>query len=133
MNKAKKEIVEVDIPEALAAMPFSQAIKVGSLVFVAGQVAYDLEKGELITGSIEEQTESVFGHLKRILEAAGTSLDNLVKITIFMDDLGEYDGMNKVRKKYIGEHPPVSTCVRVAGLMAGMKVEIEAVAVIPDE
>ena len=131
--KFQKEIIEVDLPEALAAMPFSQAIKVGNMVFVAGQVAYDLEKGELITGSIEEQTESIFGHIKRILEVAGTSLDNLVKIGIFMDDLDEYEGMNKVRKKYIGDRPPVSTCVRVAGLMMGMKVEIEAVAVIPDE
>ncbi len=132
MARIEKEIVNIEIPDALAAMPFSQAIKVGPMLYIAGQVAYDLEKGELIMGTIEEQTESIFGHIKRILEAAGTSLDNLVKISIFMNDLAEYEGMNSVRVKYIGENPPVSTCVQVDGLMMGMKVEIEAVAVVPE-
>jgi 2-iminobutanoate/2-iminopropanoate deaminase len=131
---AKKELVPVKIPDALARVgPFSQAIKVGNLLFIAGQGPLDIETGEVVHTTIEEQTHLAFQNVKRALTAAGTSLDNLVRLTIFLTDFKDYDAMNKVRLQYVGRIPPVSSTVQVAYLYQGIKIEIEATAVVPEE
>jgi 2-iminobutanoate/2-iminopropanoate deaminase len=128
----KKELVPVKIPDRLAKVgPFSQAIKVGNLLFVAGQGPLDLETGEVVNSTIEEQTHLAFQNVKRALTAAGTSLDNLVRLTIFLTDFKDYEAMNRIRQQYVGKIPPVSSTVQVSYLYAGIKIEIEATAVIP--
>jgi 2-iminobutanoate/2-iminopropanoate deaminase len=128
----KKQLVEVKIPEKVRKIgPFSQAIRAGPLVFLAGQAPLDQETGEVVHGTIQEETKVTFENIKRNLEAAGTSLDNLVRLTIFLADFKDYEGMNEVRKKYVGKVPPVSSAIQVAYMYQGIKVEIEATAVVP--
>jgi 2-iminobutanoate/2-iminopropanoate deaminase len=97
-------------------------------VFVSGQLALRPGEKELAGGSIAEQTEQVFANLVAILEAAGSSLDRLVKTTVFLQDLDDFAGMNEVYARHIGGEPPARSTVEVAKLPSGALVEIEAVA-----
>jgi 2-iminobutanoate/2-iminopropanoate deaminase len=116
-------------PAPFQGAPYSQAIAAGGLVFVSGQLG--LKPGETaITGKIEEQTEQVFANLKEILEAAGSSLDRLVKTTVFLQHLDDFQAMNAVYVKHVGEQPPARATVEVARLPSGALVEIEAVALL---
>ena len=128
----KKELVNVKVPEKVSKIgPFSQVIRAGPLVFLAGQAPLDQKTGEVVHGTIQEETRATFENIKRNLEAAGTSLDNLVRLTIFLADFKDYEGMNEIRKQYVGKVPPVSSAIQVAYMYQGIKVEIEATAVIP--
>jgi 2-iminobutanoate/2-iminopropanoate deaminase len=128
----KKELVNVNIPDKVKRIgPFSQAIRAGPFVFLAGQAPLDQKTGEVVHGTIQEETRVTFENIKRNLEAAGTSLDNLVRLTIFLADFKDYEGMNVVRKEYVGKIPPVSSAIQVAYMYQGIKVEIEATAVVP--
>jgi len=115
-------------PAPFQGAPYSQAIKVGELVFVSGQLALEPGEKELAGGTIEEQTEQVFANLGAILEAAGSSLDRIVKTTVYLQALGDFAGMNAVYSKYVGEQPPARATVEVAALPSGALVEIEAIA-----
>lgn len=115
-------------PAPFQGAPYSQAIKAGGLVFVSGQLALEPGGKELSGGTITEQTEQVFANLRAILEAAGSSLDRIVKTTVYLQNLGDFSGMNDVYAKYVGESPPARATVEVAALPSGALVEIEAVA-----
>ncbi|MGI8974891.1 MAG: Rid family detoxifying hydrolase, partial [Gaiella sp.] len=114
-------------PAPFQGAPYNQAIKAGELVFVAGQVGTKLgDSGP--RGDIAEQTEQTMRNLGAILEAAGSSLDNLVKTSVFLQDLGDFAAMNEVYAKHVGERPPARSTFEVAKLPAGAVVEIEAIA-----
>jgi 2-iminobutanoate/2-iminopropanoate deaminase len=117
-------------PAPFQGAPYSQAISAGGLVFVAGQVGLRPDHAELVGETIQEQTEQVFANLKAILEEAGSSLDRLVKTTVYLDDFGDFAGMNEVYAKHVGEKPPARATVEVAALPSGAKVEIEAIATV---
>ena len=115
-------------PAPFQGAPYSQAIVVGELVFVSGQLALRPGEAELMGGTIEEQTEQIFANLRAILEAAGSGLDRLVKTTVFLANLDDFPGMNEVYARHVGERPPARATVEVARLPSGALVEIEAVA-----
>jgi 2-iminobutanoate/2-iminopropanoate deaminase len=117
-----------EAPAPFQGAPYSQAIRSGELVFVSGQLALTPGAHELSGGSIQEQTEQIFRNLSAILAAAGTSLDKLVKTTVFLADLGDFQGMNEVYAKHVGDRPPARSTVEVAALPSGALVEIEAIA-----
>lgn len=126
---AEKDVIRTDrAPGPFQGAPYNQAIRVGDLVFVAGQLGVSLETGELAGPSAAEQTELVMGNLAAILEAAGSSLDRLVKTTVFLIDLDDFAAMNDVYARHVGDRPPARSTVEVAGLPTGARVEIEAVA-----
>jgi 2-iminobutanoate/2-iminopropanoate deaminase len=126
-----KEIVRTEAaPAPFQGAPYSQAIKANGFVFVSGQLSLRPGDKELSAGDISAQTEQVFANLRAILEAAGTSLDNLVKTTVFLQNLGDFAGMNEVYSKHVGERPPARSTVEVAKLPSGALVEIEAIALV---
>jgi 2-iminobutanoate/2-iminopropanoate deaminase len=116
-----------EAPSPFQGAPYSQAIKSGDFVFVSGQLG--LKPGDTqISGTIQEQTEQIFRNLKAILEAAGSGLDRIVKTTVFLTDLGHFQGMNEVYAKHVGDDRPARSTVGIAALPSGALVEIEAVA-----
>ena len=126
-----KDVVRTEAaPAPFQGAPYSQAIKANGFVFVSGQLSLRPGDKELTAGEIGPQTEQVFANLRAILEAAGTSLDNLVKTTVFLQNLDDFAGMNEVYSKHVGERPPVRSTVEVAKLPSGALVEIEAIALI---
>lgn len=126
---AEKVVVRTDrAPGPFQGAPYNQAIRVGDLVFVAGQLGINLESGELAGAGIAEQTEQIMANLGAILDAAGSSLDNLVKTTVFLMDLGDFSGMNEVYARHLGDRPPARSTVQISALPSGALVEIEAVA-----
>ena len=108
--------------------PYSQAAIVGDLVFTAGQVALDPATGTAIEGAIEAQTARVLDNLAAVLAAAGSSLSQVVKTTVFLTDMADFPAMNQVYAQAFGDHKPARATVAVAGLPLGVRVEIEAVA-----
>ena len=123
-----KRVVRTEAaPAPFQGAPYSQAIAAGGFLFVSGQLG--LRPGDtLISGTIQEQTEQTFANLKAILEAAGTSLERLVKTTVFLQNLDDFQAMNEVYARYVGDQPPARATVEVAQLPSGALVEIEAVA-----
>ncbi|MEK7328913.1 MAG: RidA family protein [Chloroflexota bacterium] len=117
-----------DAPKAIG--PYSQAIRVGDLVYTAGQVSIVPATGDLIAGDIEAQTRQALNNLKAVLEAAGSGLDKVVKTTVFMTDLGDFARMNAVYAEFFPAQPPARSTVQVAALPKGAMVEIECVAVV---
>jgi len=113
-------------PKAIG--PYSQAIVSDNLVFTAGQVALDPKSGDLVGRSTAEQTEQVFANLQAVLAAAGTSLQNVVKTTVYLADMADFAQMNEVYAKHFGTHKPARSTVQAAGLPKGARVEIDAVA-----
>ena len=108
--------------------PYSQAVVVGDLVFTAGQVALDPTSGKVVEGGVEPQTARVMENIAAVLEAAGSSLSQVVKTTVFLTDMADFPAMNKVYAEAFGDHKPARATVAVAGLPLGVRVEIEAVA-----
>ena len=108
--------------------PYSQAAIVGDLVFTAGQVALDPATGTVIEGGIEAQTARVMENIAAVLDAAGSSLSQVVKTTVFLTDMADFPAMNQVYAEAFGDHKPARATVAVAGLPLGVRVEIEAVA-----
>ena len=126
---AEKTIVRTEAaPAPFQGAPYSQAIGAGDFIFVSGQLALKPGDKELSGGSIEEQTEQVFANLAAILAEAGSGLDKLVKTTVFLQNLDDFQGMNSVYTAYVGARPPARSTVEVAKLPSGALVEIEAIA-----
>jgi 2-iminobutanoate/2-iminopropanoate deaminase len=126
-----KEVVRTEAaPAPFQGAPYSQAIKADDLVFVSGQLSVEPGQSELSAGTIQEQTEQVFANLRAILEAAGSGLDRLVKTTVFLQSLDDFQGMNEVYAKHVGHRPPARSTVEVARLPSGALVEIEAIALL---
>jgi len=117
-------------PAPFQGAPYSQAIKAGGFVFVSGQLGLQPGANEMVEGGITPQTEQVFANLRAILEEAGSSLDNLVKTTVYLQQLDDFAAMNEVYKKHVGDIPPARATVEVAKLPSGSLVEIEAIAVV---
>ena len=126
--EGKTAVRTEEAPAPFQGAPYSQAIKAGGFVFVSGQLALRPDHAEIVGDSIGEQTEQVFANLRAILEAAGSSLDRLVKTTVYLTDLGDFAGMNEVYARHAGEVPPARATIEVSALPSGAKVEIEAVA-----
>jgi 2-iminobutanoate/2-iminopropanoate deaminase len=113
-----------------ARVPLSQAIKVGDWVFASGQLGTDVKTGKLVEGGIAAETRQVCENLKAVLEAGGSSLEKVVKVTIYMADLAELMAMNDVFRQYFAVDPPARTTFQCAALVAGARVEIEAIATV---
>uniref|UniRef100_A0A7C4CBQ0 RidA family protein n=1 Tax=candidate division WOR-3 bacterium TaxID=2052148 RepID=A0A7C4CBQ0_UNCW3 len=126
MAEERSAIRSSQAPEPIG--PYSQAIKVGNLVFTSGQIALDPGTGSLVRGSIEQETAQVFENLKAVLAAAGTSLDRAVKVTVFLTDMGQFPRVNEVYARYFKEPFPARSTVQVAALPKGVAIEIEVVA-----
>src|SRR5919201_2647625 len=114
--EAKSVVRTEAAPAPFQGAPYSQAIKAGGLVFVSGQVALQPGSHDLVGETVEEQTEQVFANLGAILEEAGSGLDRLVKTTVFLADLGDFQAMNEVYARHVGEQPPARATVEVAAL-----------------
>jgi 2-iminobutanoate/2-iminopropanoate deaminase len=129
MRKAKGlGVVSTDAaPKAIG--PYSQAIMTDGLVFTAGQVALDPKTGELVGTSTAQQTEQVFKNLEAVLAAAGSSLGNVVKTTVYLADMADFAQMNEVYAKHFGTHKPARSTVQAAGLPKAARVEIDVIAV----
>lgn len=124
----KREVIATrEAPAAVA--PYSQAIRVGDFVFTAGQLAIDPATGKLVEGGIEEQTRQVLRNITAVLEAAGSSLDKVVKTTVFLKDMGDFKAMNEVYSQFFANEPPARSTVE-ASLALGALVEIDAIAVV---
>ncbi|MBS3811752.1 MAG: RidA family protein [Halanaerobiales bacterium] len=123
----KKIIKTEKAPAAIGS--YSQAVKSGSTVYISGQIPLNLD-GDLILTNITEQTEQVLTNLSAILEEAGGDFSNVVKATVYTDDIANFNKINQVYGKYFSENPPARAFVEVAALPKGVNVEIEAIAVI---
>ncbi len=126
---AEKQVIRTErAPGPFQGAPYNQAIRVGDLVFVAGQLGIKLGTGELAGPTVQEQTEQIMQNLGAILDAAGSGLDRLVKTTVFLIDLADFGGMNDVYAQHVGDAPPARSTIGIAALPSGARVEIEAVA-----
>ena len=109
--------------------PYSQGVQCGDLVYTAGQIPLDPATGQLVAGGIEDQTRQVLRNLQAILAAAGCSMADVVKTTVFLMDMADFKAMNGVYADFFPASPPARSTVQVAGLPLGARIEIEAVAV----
>jgi 2-iminobutanoate/2-iminopropanoate deaminase len=126
---AGKEIIRTErAPAPFQGAPYSQATRFGDFVFTAGQLGLDPATGSLVEGGIEEQTSQALDNLEAILEEAGSSLANALKVSIFLADLGDFEGLNAVYGARVGDRPPARTTIEAARLPSGALVEIDAVA-----
>lgn len=124
----------VSTPHAPKAIgPYSQGVTVNGLLFTAGQVALDPDKGELVTGGITEQTTRALENLRSVLAAAGSDFSQVVKTTVFLVDMADFSDMNTVYARAFGDHRPARSTVAVAGLPRGARVEIEIIAAVNSE
>ena len=129
-SSTKQVISTPNAPEAIG--PYSQAIRAGNMVFLAGQIAIDPKTNQLMKdASIEQQTRLVLDNLKAVLEADGLTMDAIVSTTVFLKDLNEFGKMNEVYATYFRNAPPARATVEVARLPRDVKVEIAAIAVRP--
>jgi 2-iminobutanoate/2-iminopropanoate deaminase len=121
------ESIQTDrAPQAIG--PYSQAIKANGFIFASGQIPLDPATMRIVEGGIEEQTGRVLDNLKAVLEAAGSSLDRVVKTTVYLADMGEFAAMNEIYAKYFGATKPARATVQVARLPRDVKIEIDVVA-----
>lgn len=111
---------------------FSPAIVAGDLVFTSGQIGIDSKTGQIVEGGIEGQTEQVFRNLAAVLEAAGSSTEHILKATVFLADMADYNAMNELYRKHFKGDPPARTTVAVAALPRNARIEIEAIAIKKD-
>jgi 2-iminobutanoate/2-iminopropanoate deaminase len=108
--------------------PYSQAVIMDNLIFISGQVAMDPNTKELITESLEQEVDQVMSNLKSLLEEMDSSLEKVLKVTVFLTDMNKFLSFNEVYKKYFPNEPPARSCVEVRNLPFGANLEIEAIA-----
>ncbi len=124
-----KQIVATDhAPKAIG--PYSQAVIHNGIAYLSGQIPLDPATGQMVEGDIAIQTERVLENLKAVLEACGSSLDQVLKTTVFLKDMGEFPKMNEVYARYFNENPPARATVEAARLPRDARVEIEAIAAV---
>jgi 2-iminobutanoate/2-iminopropanoate deaminase len=122
-----REIVQTETaPKAIG--PYAQAIKAGGFIYTAGQIPIDPKTGDFVSGGIAAQTRQVLENLKAVLESGGSSLDKVVKATVFLRNMGEFAAMNEVYAEYLGHAKPARSTVAVSELPRGALVEIDLVA-----
>ena len=122
----KKAIKTDQAPKAIG--PYSQGIMAGGFIFVSGQIPLDPVKGEIVGQTIEEQAHQVFKNLRAILQAAGSSLNEVVKATVFLADMNDFSRMNEVYAQYFSEPYPARAAFQVARLPREAKIEVEVIA-----
>ncbi|WP_350343500.1 RidA family protein [Proteinivorax tanatarense] len=115
-------------PKAIG--PYSQANTVGNMVFTSGQIPLDPQTMEIPTQDVQEQTKLVLENLKAVVEAAGSSMDNVIKVTVFIKNMDDFGKINEVYGEYFADNPPARSCVEVARLPKDVQVEMEAIALI---
>ena len=129
---SEKKIVRPENgPKAIG--PYSLGVQAGHLVFTAGQIGIIPATGEIIEGGVEAETRQALENVKSILEAAGTSLANVVKTTVFLRDINDFNKMNAIYGPFFPENPPARSAIQVAALPRGAAVEIESVALVPSD
>jgi 2-iminobutanoate/2-iminopropanoate deaminase len=126
MSTPRQVILSPDAPQPLSV--YSQAIQSGSLLFLAGQIPLDPASGELVSGSIALETERIMQNLSAVLSAAGASLKNVVKTTVYLTNMGDFGEFNEAYARHFPNAPPARTTVAVAALPKGVRIEIEAIA-----
>jgi len=122
-----KKIIKTD-KAPLPVGPYSQAVIYGELVFLAGQISIDPATNSLMPGTIQEETRRVLENIKAVLKEAGSSLEKVLKTTVFLADLEDFGEFNKIYKGYFSSNPPARSCFQVGKLPKGMKVEVEVIA-----
>jgi 2-iminobutanoate/2-iminopropanoate deaminase len=126
----KKIISTPDAPAAVG--PYSQAVRVGSTIYCAGQIPLDPKSGQIVNGGIDAQTRRVLDNVTAVLKAEGLTFDNIVKTTIFLMDLADFQTVNEIYGLYFKSEPPARSTVQVAGLPKGARIEIEVIAMADD-
>ncbi len=126
---SREVILSLDAPKPVSA--YSQAIKDGSLLFLAGQIPLDPVSGQLVTGDIAAETERIIENMRAVLSAAGASLSNVVKTTVYLTSMADFAAFNQAYSRHFVNQPPARTTVAVAALPLGARVEIEAIAALP--
>jgi len=125
----KKKVIQTDkAPRAIG--PYSQAIRAGNFLFLSGQIPLDPKTGELVKGDIRQQTKQVLENIKGVLESQGLGMEDVVKATIFLKDIGNFNQVNEVYATYFPSSPPSRSTVEVAKLPRDADIEIEAIALI---
>jgi 2-iminobutanoate/2-iminopropanoate deaminase len=125
-----KQIISTEkAPKAIG--PYSQAVIAGGFAFLSGQIALDPATGGLIEGGVAAQTERVLENIKAVLAASGSSLDDVVKTTVFLKNMSDFPTMNEVYGRYFGDFPPARSTVEAARLPRDVQVEIDAIAQLP--
>ncbi len=126
---AKKKVIHTDrAPKAIG--PYSQAIQAGNFLFLSGQIPLDPKTGELVKGDIRQQTQRVLENIKGVLESQNLGMEDVVKVTIFLKDIGNFNQVNEVYASYFPSSPPARSTVGVAKLPRDTDIEIEAIALI---
>ena len=124
----KKVIQTEKAPKAIG--PYSQAIQAGNFLFLSGQIPLDPKTGELVKGDIRKQTQQVLENIKGVLESQGLGMEDIVKVTIFLKDIGNFNQVNEVYATYFPSSPPARSTVEVAKLPRDADIEIEAIALV---
>jgi 2-iminobutanoate/2-iminopropanoate deaminase len=127
IERMKKIISTSEAPAAIG--PYSQAVRVGSTIYCAGQIPLDPKSGQIISKDISEQTRRVLDNIDAVLKAEGLSFQNIVKTTIFLTDLGDFQTVNEIYASYFKQAPPARSTVQVPALPKGAQIEIEVIAV----
>lgn len=127
IRQMKKIVSTTEAPAAVG--PYSQAVRVGQWVFTAGQIPLDPKSGQIVSEDIAEQTRQVLNNLAAVLKAENLTFDHIVKTTVFMIDLGQFQAMNEIYASYFTQQPPARSTVQVSALPKGARVEIEVIAV----
>jgi 2-iminobutanoate/2-iminopropanoate deaminase len=122
----KEFIYSKNAPEPIG--PYSQGIKFNNLVFTSGQIAIDPASGNLIGGDIKAQTKQTIRNIENILEATGSDLSKVIKVTVFLKDITEFTAMNEIYEEYFGKSKPARSTIEAASLPKDAKIEIDAVA-----
>ncbi len=123
----KKIVSTTEAPAAVG--PYSQAVRVGQWVFTAGQIPLDPKTGQIVSEDIAEQTRQVLNNLTAVLKAENLTFDHIIKTTVFMTDLGQFQTMNEIYASYFTQQQPARSTVQVSALPKGARVEIEVIAV----
>ena len=131
MSYTKKVVVTEKAPKAIG--PYSAGMTLGNMVYTAGQIPVNPETGKIVDGGIEAEAHQALTNLKHVLEAAGSGLDYVLKTTCFLADMGEFAAFNSIYAEFFTNKPPARSTVAVKTLPLNVRVEIEAVAYIPEK
>ena len=127
----KKKVIQTDkAPKAIG--PYSQAIQAGNMIFLSGQIPIDPKTGELTGGDIRQQTQQVLENIKGLLESQRLGMEDVIKVTIFLKDMGNFNQVNEMYAAYFSSSPPARSTVEVAKLPRNVEIEIEAIALTRD-
>jgi reactive intermediate/imine deaminase len=131
MSSSKQSVLTPSAPQPFGA--YSQAIKAGNTVYLAGQIPYNVNTGQVVLTSIEEQAEQTFSNIKAVAEAAGGTIDDIAKLTIFITDFKYFSAVNSVMEKFFKKPYPARSTVGVASLGKGADIEVEGIMHLPDK